>query len=239
MLQCCLNGARDRASHPRLPVSPDDIVDAAIEVAAMGVQDLHIHPKGPDGSDTLDPAIVDSVAKAIRSRLPDVTFGFTTGAWTASPADRLSSVRGWGVLPDHASVNWHEDGADTVAAALLERGIGVEAGLWSGTDGVERFLRSPLRHRVLRVLIEATEIDTADAVRSGRTILRRVDAVPRHQVLLHGEDDTAWALVREAVTHDVMTRIGLEDTLRLPDGTTAGGNAELVAAAIDLLDGHR
>lgn len=34
------------------------------------------------------------------------------------------------MLPDFASVNWHEDGADEVAAALLEIGVGVEAGLW-------------------------------------------------------------------------------------------------------------
>jgi uncharacterized protein (DUF849 family) len=32
--------------------------------------------------------------------------------------------------------------------------------------------------------------------------------------------------------HDV--RVGLEDVLTLPDGTTARGNADLVAAAVDL-----
>jgi uncharacterized protein (DUF849 family) len=35
-----------------------------------------------------------------------------------------------------------------------------------------------------------------------------------------------------AAGHD--TRIGLEDVLVLPDGETAAGNAELVAAAVEL-----
>jgi uncharacterized protein (DUF849 family) len=33
----------------------------------------------------------------------------------------------------------------------------------------------------------------------------------------------------------VQTRIGMEDTLLLPDGSTTSGNAALVAAAVQLL----
>jgi hypothetical protein len=54
-------------------------------------------------------------------------------------------------------------------------------------------------------------------------------------VLLHGLDESCWPLLEHAGTCDVQTRIGMEDTLRLPDGSTAPGNAELVAAAVDLL----
>jgi uncharacterized protein (DUF849 family) len=45
-------------------------------------------------------------------------------------AERMAAVRSWTVLPDFASVNWHEVGSEAVAAVLLERGVGVEAGLW-------------------------------------------------------------------------------------------------------------
>ena len=68
-----------------------------------------------------------------------VPVGVTTGAWAEpGPAARLERVRSWSMLsepPDHASVNWHEEGAEEIAAALLDRGVGVEAGIWSGTDG--------------------------------------------------------------------------------------------------------
>jgi hypothetical protein len=54
-------------------------------------------------------------------------------------------------------------------------------------------------------------------------------------VLLHGLDESCWPLLKHAGACDLQTRIGMEDTLRLPDGSTAPGNAELVAAAVDLL----
>jgi uncharacterized protein (DUF849 family) len=38
-------------------------------------------------------------------------------------------------------------------------------------------------------------------------------------------------VLRQAVVLGRDTRIGLEDTLRLPDGSRAAGNAELVALA--------
>jgi uncharacterized protein (DUF849 family) len=82
----------------------------------------------------------------------------TTGFWALPDvAARLRAVDGWTVLPDFASVNWHEPGSPALARLLLSRGLGVQ------------------------------------------------------------------------------TRIGMEDALRLPDGSTASGNAALVSAAMQLL----
>lgn len=53
----------------------------------------------------------------------------------------MAPVRAWTVLPDHASVNWHEDGA---ADVLLSGGIGVAAGIFSGTGAAARFRASAL-----------------------------------------------------------------------------------------------
>ncbi|HEX3232939.1 MAG TPA: 3-keto-5-aminohexanoate cleavage protein [Gemmatimonadales bacterium] len=49
--------------------------------------------------------------------------------------------------------------------------------------------------------------------------------------LLHGTDATAWPLLDEAARRGYDARIGLEDTLTLPDGSLAAGNGTLVAAA--------
>lgn len=51
-------------------------------------------------------------------------------------------------------------------------------------------------------------------------------------VLLHAEGPATWAVLAEAVSRGLHTRIGLEDTLLLPDGTPAPGNAALVTAAL-------
>jgi uncharacterized protein (DUF849 family) len=64
-------------------------------------------------------------------------------------------------------------------------------------------------------------------------VLTRAGAtLPR---LLHGTGDTAWALLAEAARRGYQARIGLEDTLLLPDGRVAADNAVLVAAARRML----
>ncbi|WP_328723402.1 3-keto-5-aminohexanoate cleavage protein [Streptomyces sp. NBC_00247] len=232
MLQVCLNGARVRAECAHLPVTPAELATSARASVAAGARDIHLHPKNRDGEDTLDPAAVAAAVTAVRAAAPGVRVGVTTGAWTApDPTERAAQVRSWTVLPDHASVNWHEDGAATVAAALLDRGIGVEAGIFSGTYAAERFLQWPDRHRVLRVLAEITDVDPRTAVHAAAGLLGELGAATESAVLLHGEDDAAWAVLGLAASLGLDMRIGLEDVLRLPDGTPAGSNADLVRAA--------
>ena len=54
--------------------------------------------------------------------------------------------------------------------------------------------------------------------------------------LLHGFGAAAWAFIELAARRGYDTRVGLEDTLVLPDGTRARDNAELVAMAWRILD---
>jgi uncharacterized protein (DUF849 family) len=50
--------------------------------------------------------------------------------------------------------------------------------------------------------------------------------------LQHGEGATTWPVLEDALRRGLDTRIGLEDTLHLPDGALAEGNPALVRAAI-------
>ncbi|WP_369746099.1 3-keto-5-aminohexanoate cleavage protein [Paenarthrobacter sp. AMU7] len=50
-----------------------------------------------------------------------------------------------------------------------------------------------------------------------------------------GEERSTWAALKLAARWGLDTRIGLEDTLLLPHGERAEGNAELIAAAKNLL----
>ena len=145
LIKACLNGARGPADHPALPVTATQLGIDAARVAEAGAGAVHLHPKDSEGKDTLDPAAVAAAVEAVRMFAPGVPVGVTTGAWAAATsAARVTAVRGWTVLPDFASVNWHEDGADAVATALLARGVDVEAGLW-GPDAIRAWVGS--RHR--------------------------------------------------------------------------------------------
>ncbi|MDQ1020776.1 3-keto-5-aminohexanoate cleavage protein [Streptomyces afghaniensis] len=232
MMQVCLNGPRTAADGTAVPLTPESMADSAADAVAAGATDIHVHPKTPCGRDTLSPRVLAETLSAIRSRVP-VPVGVTTGAWAEpDPAARLERIRSWTVLPDHASVNWHEPGAEEVAALLLERGVGVEAGIWSGTDGAQRFADSPLGPKVLRVLAEVTDTNPSGAVASARGLLSGLGPAHGRPVLLHGEDGGAWPVLRLAGELGLATRVGVEDVLRLPTGRLARSNAELVAAGL-------
>ncbi|PWW24479.1 uncharacterized protein (DUF849 family) [Geodermatophilus normandii] len=231
MLTACVNGARRPAEHAALPVGPARLAADAAAVAAAGAADVHLHVKDATGADTLAAGPLAEVLSAVRIRAPGLPVGVTTGAWAApDPADRLAALRSWTVLPDSASVNWHEPGAEEVAELLLRRGVGVEAGLW--TPGAVRDWRaSRLRDRCTRVLLELPDgPGDAASAELAREMLAALGAagVP---VQLHGEGTSTWPALREAVRLGLDARIGLEDTLLLPDGSPAAGNAALVAAA--------
>jgi uncharacterized protein (DUF849 family) len=241
MLKACLNGIRLPGSHPALPVTPDEMAAAAAAAAGAGAGAVHLHVKDDSGVDTFDGARLAVVLETVRARAPGVPVGVTTAAWaTPDPADRVKAVASWTVLPDFASVNWHEPGTEAVAGALLARGVGVEAGLWH-RRAIRAWQASPLRHHCLRVLVELGDIPDAAATEQRADELlvavgagagaRTPEGIP---LLLHGKDRSTWPALRYAVQRGLDTRIGLEDTLLLPDGSPASGNTALVEAARSL-----
>jgi len=239
MVQVCVNGGRGSGDGALVPLSPGAMADSAAEAVAVGASDIHVHPKSPCGEDTLSPKAVAATLEQIRSRVT-VPVGVTTGAWAEpDPAARVARIHGWTVLPDHASVNWHEPGAEQVATALLERGVAVEAGIWSATDGAARFAASPLGPRVLRVLAEVTDPNPETAEDSARELLAALGSAHGRPLLLHGEEGGTWPVLRLAGHLGLATRIGLEDTLFLPNGQRAASNAELVAEGLVQYDRAR
>ncbi|MGW0563227.1 3-keto-5-aminohexanoate cleavage protein [Streptomyces sp. NPDC003016] len=128
-------------------------------------------------------------------------------------------------------MNWHEDGAATVATTLLDRDIGIEAGIYSGTQAAQRFLSWPDSHRVLRILAEITDTSPQTAIQAATGLLQELRSATKASILLHGEDNAAWAVLQMAASLQLDMRIGLEDVLQLPDGTTAETNADLIHAA--------
>ena len=238
LVKACLNGARPPGAHPALPVTPDALAEAARRAVAAGAGAVHVHPRGSDGAESLDAGPVGAAVAAVRAAVPGTPVGVTTGAWVEPDVGRrLAAVAGWEERPDFASVNLHEDGAEAVAAALLDRGVGIEAGIWT-VAAAERLVASGLGDRLVRVLLEPRESEPAAAL----AVVDAVEAVlsaggvtaPR---LLHGSRATAWPLLRAALARGLDVRIGLEDVLELPDGSPAPDNAALVAAAVGLVDG--
>jgi len=113
--------------------------------------------------------------------------------------------------------------------ALVEAGVGIEAGVWSVEDA-EKLSASGVEP--MRVLIEPVELHASGAV----AFVQRVhDALDRLGVsaprLQHGDGQATWILLADALWRGIDTRIGLEDTLYEPNGERTTGNEALVRAA--------
>ena len=240
LLKVCLNGRRCTNDHPAVPSTPGQLADASRRSVEAGAEAVHLHPRDESGAETLAAAEVGAAIAAVR-RAVGAPVGVSTGAWIEADLERRASlVRGWGALPteqrpDFASVNLFEDGWRDVFEALLESGIGVEAGLWSPEDA-RRLVEDGLAGRCLRLLLEPVrETSAEEALESARRMSRILDdsgvEAPR---LLHGKDATAWPVLRHASEGGLNVRIGFEDVLTLPDGYVASDNARLVAAAREI-----
>ncbi|BDP42301.1 hypothetical protein DAETH_22700 [Deinococcus aetherius] len=240
LLKACLNGGRPVGSHPTLPVTPDELADSAREAVAAGAGALHLHPRDEGGRESLEAGVVAAALNAVRAACPGIPVGTSSGFWILPDVEgQLSAARAWTVRPDFVSVNWHEPHAVPFAETLLELGVGVEAGLWT-VAATRAFLGWPSRDRALRVLVEVMDREPQEASTEAAAILALLDeaevTLPR---LLHGTGVSVWPLLHEAARRGLDTRIGLEDTLTLPDGTPARDNAHLVRTARDVLASPR
>ncbi|WP_333827890.1 3-keto-5-aminohexanoate cleavage protein [Pararhodobacter sp.] len=233
IVQACLNGARPASYHPQLPLTTAAIVRDSRACIAAGAAELHIHPRGADGRESL--AAVDALMRALRIACPGTHVGVSTGAWIEGDAARTRRrISEWRVLPDYASVNLSEADAPAVIALLHDIGVGVEAGLASVADA-RRLVTLPCCRRVFRILIEIEEQEweVAESVLEGIVAVLAGAGVSR-PVLLHGFDATVWQFVARARQQRWSTRVGLEDGSALPQGETAASNADLVAGAVRL-----
>jgi uncharacterized protein (DUF849 family) len=233
-LQAALNGGRARSDHAAVPITPAELASAARDAAAAGADAIHFHVRAADGTESLAPSDVERAITQVRAI--GVPFGISTGAWIVpDPAERLALIRQWRILPDFVSINFDEAGAAELASGLLERNVGIEAGI-AGLKGAEHLVRSGLADHCLRILLEPADQGTAAALGTVVEAEAVLDAVlaqaPR---LLHGVDATAWTLLDEAGARGYGARIGFEDTLTMPDGSPAPDNAELVRAARERL----
>ncbi len=231
LLKACLNGGRRRSDHARCPITPEELARDGEAVIAAGAGAIHVHPRDEDGDETLQGPFVAAALDVMRRHLR-VPIGVTTGAWILpDPAARLRTIARWEVLPDFASVNFHEDGAEEIARALLDRGVGVEAGV--GDGGAASVLATcGLGARCVRILLEPLEQELDRALDNLRDMEDRLAGLPsRVPRLLHGAEMMAWPLLGYAVAQGYDTRIGLEDTLSRHDGTLARDNADLVQLA--------
>jgi uncharacterized protein (DUF849 family) len=227
-VKACLNGGRTREEHPAVPRSPAELAADAKAVRDAGAFAVHVHPRDGRGLQTLRASVCDETVAAIRAAVPGLPIGLSSSqSIDPDPFARAAAVSSWREAPDFVSVNLWELGWAGVVRAALHASIGVEAGLSTPADA-EEFARSSFTHQVVRTLVEVE-----GGAEEARMIAELIpDAVPQ---LWHGYGRRTWEVLAAGARAGVDVRVGLEDVLVLADGRAASGNAELVAAALELI----
>ncbi|MFE6847771.1 3-keto-5-aminohexanoate cleavage protein [Streptomyces sp. NPDC057686] len=233
-----LNGGRSAADGGAVPLSPPDVVEAALGAVAAGAGEVLVHPRTPCGRESLSPRVVGPLLEAVRGAGVSVPLSVSAGIGAEpDPAGRLERVRSWTVLPDRAVVHFAEPGAEELAQALLARGVAVDALVPLGGEGagagaqasapgaLARFLAWPVRNPArIRLAVELAVADPA--------LVAGLGWLPPVPLLLFGREAAAWPVLRLAARCGAGARIGVGDVLHLPDGRPARSNAELVSAAL-------
>jgi uncharacterized protein (DUF849 family) len=84
------------------------------------------------------------------------------------------------------------------------------------------------------VLLEPQEQEMKEALEKVAVMEKVLNsaALQLPPFLLHGTEATVWPMMDEALARGYDIRIGLEDTLVMPDGKVARDNVELVTEAV-------
>lgn len=235
-----------RAQQPALPHTPAEIADEAIAAVEAGASLVHLHVREPDGTPSSRPELFAEVVALIRERSDAITMVSTGGSVDMSVDERMT---GLSASPDLAgietgSLNFGDDvfvtprgAALRIAESAVRAGIGLE---------VEAFEVGHI-HQAVRML-ERGELPAPLRVNLVLGVPGGIGAEPAAldamiRALPPGTPWTVTAIGRNQMRMIALgvllgasgVRVGFEDNVYLERGVLATSNAELVAAAADLV----
>ena len=73
-------------------------------------------------------------------------------------ASRAAAIAGWTERPDLVSLNFSEEGSVELAELLSQRGIGIEAGIWTVQEACVKAAGSGLAGRPWRIPVEVAQL---------------------------------------------------------------------------------
>src|SRR6266700_1034981 len=118
MITAAMVGAEvTREQQPHLPVTPQEIIQAAVECYEAGAAIIHIHVRDAEGNATQDAQLFREVVEGIRARCNVITQVSPGGAVWMSADERLQSIE---CRPDMATLT---TGTVTFASRLRTYGI--------------------------------------------------------------------------------------------------------------------
>jgi uncharacterized protein (DUF849 family) len=265
IVTCAITGSGDAAGkHPRLPKTPEEIANAAIEAAQAGAAVAHIHVRDPEtGEAARKLEWYEEVVERIRANSTDVVINLTAGMGgdfvphpedpgrggpgtdMATPAERLAHVEK--LLPeictlDVGTQNYSNSAYVSTPEMLREMAKKIQS--WGVKPEIEVF---ELGHIwFAKQLLKEGLIDTPPLFQLCMGIPWTAEANTENMLAFRNmlPENAHWAgfgisrmqmpMVAQAMILGGNVRVGLEDNLYLEKGVLAS-NGQLVERAVEII----
>ena len=257
ILTCALTGVLTNPNMGNIPVTPEDMADAAEQAWNQGATIVHCHFRdqrpGMGAYPTWDVDVVKSIIDAIRDRVPGIIINQSTGVMgpdISGPVACLEAVKPEMAAANAGSLNYlklKSDGTWAWPPTLFDNPVEkVQQFLdaMAANDVVPEFecfdsgiVRSVALYKKAGMFEGDPHISLVMGVGSGQPAkpewvpLLKDEMLPgtHWQVICVGRKEI-WDLQRKALEEGGNVRTGLEDTFYLPSGEKAQSNGELVEA---------
>jgi len=241
IITAALTGAEvTREQQPALPITPDEIAEAAAECAAAGAAMVHVHARLPDGSSTQDPRVYAEIIAKVRARCDVIVQVSTGGAVGMTAQERIAPVR---LGPEMAtlsmgSVNFGEDVFLNTPADMRHFLDTMRAeGVMPEFEIFDSGMLSTLNRWVKRGIVAPSplHVDLVLGVAGGMpaspaALLFLVGNLPAGATWsVAGIGASQLSLGTLAIQLDGHVRVGFEDNIFFRKGELATSNAQLVS----------
>lgn len=240
IITAALTGAEvTKEQQPNLPVSPDEIAEAAYECYKAGASIVHIHARDAEGSPTQDYEVYKEIKEKIEAKCNIIVQPSTGGAVWHTPDQRLQPVD---LKPEMATLSCgtcnfgpdvfmnSEEYIEKFAQKMKENGVKPEIEVFE-----RGMINNALRLVKKGLLEKPIHFDFVLGVPGACTgnpedLMYMLSCIPEGStwtVAGIGRHETPLALMAIALGGNV--RVGFEDNVYYHKGQLAESNAQLVA----------
>jgi uncharacterized protein (DUF849 family) len=257
VITCALTGVLTDPAQHKVPVTPQEMAQAAREAFDAGATVVHCHyrQQGPGLGrfPTWDPDVVAEIDAAIRAAVPEIIVNMSTGVIGPDISGPLACLRR--IRPEMAALNagslnylkTRADGRWAWPPLLFDNPV----------EKIEKFFRAMQELSVLPececfdtgivrsialfeqvgLLRPPTHVSFVMGVASGMPakaawlplLIEELPKGAHFQTIVIGREDV-WPVHRCSAELGGQLRTGLEDTFYLPDGSKATSNGQLIEA---------
>jgi uncharacterized protein (DUF849 family) len=233
-----------KADNPNLPTSPEEIATAAHGAYEAGAAVVHLHLRDADGRPTADLDVAKRVVSLVEEKCPALV-QLSTGVGLEVPFEeraklveaqpRMASLNPCSMSFGTGEFRNPPEGVRRLAARMQELGIKPELEIYDTGH-----LDVSLQLVEEGLIDEPLSFSIVMGVRGGmpatpKALVDLVQRLPSNaiwQAIAIGRANLAMTAIGLAMGGNART--GMEDTLMLRRGVSAGSNAELVARLVEV-----